>query len=228
MHKLILFDIDGTLITDGGAARRAFGDALALVYEFPPQLDRHDFSGKTDPQIAFEILRDAGFDDHAIHAQLDRLWSEYLLRLEQNTGQASVRTLPGVASLITQLEQCQWATLALLTGNLERGARLKLTPPDLNRHFPFGAFGSDSMYREELPPVAAKRARTARGHEFRERDIVIIGDSVFDVRCGVPHGATTVAVASGRTSADLLRAEQPTWFFDSLENNEAVIRAIGP
>ena len=84
------------------------------------------------------------------------------------------------------------------------------------------------MFREELPPVAVRRAAEAEGHEFRERDIVIIGDSIFDVRCGVPHGATTVAVASGRTPASVLKAEEPTWFFESLEDTQSVLRAIAP
>ena len=104
--------------------------------------------------------------------------------------------------------------LALLTGNIERGARLKLSGPALNGYFPFGAFGSDSPRREELVPIAVQRS----GHRFSGRDVVIIGDSIYDVRCGTPHSATTIAIASGKTSAELLRAENPNHFFESAED----------
>src|SRR6185369_2204660 len=97
--------------------------------------------------------------------------------------------------------------LALLTGNVEQGARLKLGAAGLNHYFPFGAFGSDSGKREELPPIAVERAQRMNGHRFLKRDVVIIGDSIYDVRCGVPHEATTIAIASGKTAAEKLRSE---------------------
>lgn len=117
-------------------------------------------------------------------------------------------------------------TLALLTGNIEPGARLKLAPPALNEFFPFGAFGSDSADRLKLAPFAVERASRIDGYRFEGEDVVIIGDSIYDVRCGVPHRATTIAVASGKTAGETLRAESPTHFFDSVEDVDGVIRAI--
>ena len=224
--RLVLFDIDGTLITDHGAARHAFGAALAQTFEYTGDLSRYDFSGRTDPQIAFMILRDAGWNDDDIDARLPDLWSRYLVDLARNTAGDRVQALPGIRPLLDLLAAEERVTLALLTGNIEPGARLKLGGADLNGYFPFGAFGSDSAKREELPPIAVERASRIDGYRFSGRDVVIIGDSIYDVRCGTPHQATTIAVASGKTSAERLRAENPDHFFESAEPVEELLRAI--
>ena len=223
--KLVLFDIDGTLITDDGAARSAFTGALREVYAHDEPLDRYDFSGRTDPQIARMILEDSGWTTAEVDARFSELWNSYLGQLARNA-QGSVRTLPGVVPLLDALLREPRVTLGLLTGNIEPGARIKLTPPDLNGYFSFGAFGSDSAVREELPPVARDRAEKLTGRTFEPENVVIIGDSIYDVRCGVPHSATTIAVASGKTSADRLRSENPTFFFKSLEDRDRVLEAV--
>jgi len=225
-RRLVLFDIDGTLITDRGAARQAFGAALAQTFDYRDDLSRYDFSGRTDPQIAFMILRDAGWNDADIEARFPELWTRYLADLAKNATPERVQTLPGIVPLLDALASHDDVTLALLTGNIEPGARLKLGPANLNGYFPFGAFGSDSAKREELPPIAVERASRIDGYRFEGRDVVIIGDSIYDVRCGVPHDATTIAIASGKTSADRLRAENPDHFFDSAEAVDALLSAI--
>jgi phosphoglycolate phosphatase len=223
--RLVLFDIDGTLITDGGAARAAYAAALEAVYGYRGDLHRYDFSGRTDPQITHMVLRDAGLSAEAIDARMDALWSVYLAHLGANAP-GRVRALPGVVALLDALRAEARVTLALLTGNIEPGARIKLAGADLNRYFPFGAFGSDSPRREELPPIAVERAAAATGIAFSARDVVIVGDSIYDVRCGVPHDATTIAIASGKTAAASLRAENPHHFFESAEEKEALLAAI--
>jgi phosphoglycolate phosphatase len=224
-HRLVLFDIDGTLITDDGAAREAFAAALAEVYDFRGDVRRYDFSGRTDPQIASMILRDAGWDDADINSRLPSLWHHYLGGLARNAP-GRVRALAGVGALLDAVRADERLMLALLTGNIEPGARLKLGAIALNGYFPFGAFGSDSPRREELPPIAVERAAAMTGVQFRGPEVVIIGDSIYDVRCGVPHGATTIAIASGKTSADKLRAEKPDHFFQSAEELDGILRAI--
>ena len=226
MSRLVLFDIDGTLITAGRAARDAFRDALVDVYGYQGDVSRFDFSGRTDPQIATMILRDDGRSDAEIGPLLPALWEHYLAGLQRNLGHSPSRTLSGIDELLHVLAAREDVTLALLTGNVERGARLKLEPPGLNRFFPFGAFGSDSADRAELPPIAVARASQHCGIGFSGRDVVIIGDSIYDVRCGVPHGATTIAIASGKTPADVLRAENPDHFFDSACETNALLDAI--
>jgi len=223
-RRLVLFDIDGTLITDGGVSREAYGEALTVVYGYDGDLKRYDFSGRTDPQITHMVLRDAGFPAEIIDSKIDELWTHYLARLARGAGSGRVRMLAGIRELLEALISIDEVTLALLTGNIEPGARLKLGGVGLNSYFPFGAFGSDSPKREELPPIAVGRA-AANGHRFDSRDVVIIGDSIYDVRCGVPHGATTIAIASGKTAADVLRAENPDHFFMSAAD-DGVLEAI--
>lgn len=224
--KLVLFDIDGTLIKDAGAAREAFAAALDHTYSFRDSLARYDFSGQTDPQIAHQVLGDAGLSRDEIDAALPSLWSNYLRGLSERATADRIEALPGSVELLEQLHGIPHVTLALLTGNIERGARIKLGPPDLNRFFEVGAFGSDSPRREELPPIAAGRVLEAYGRHFQGSDVVIVGDSVFDVRCGIPHGATTIAVSSGRTAASFLAAENPSFLFPSLRETEQLVAAI--
>jgi phosphoglycolate phosphatase-like HAD superfamily hydrolase len=226
MSRLVLFDIDGTLVLDDGAARESFAIALRTVYGFTDDLSWFDFSGKTDPQIAFEVLSHHGWTRDEIGEGLPALWIEYIGGLRQRLTRERQRVLDGVHDLLDRLATVPGITLALLTGNIEPGARVKLAPWDLNRFFGFGAFGSDSSDRTDLPPIAVRRAREETGRRFAPREVVIIGDSIWDVRCGVPHEARTIAVASGKTSAEVLRAEKPDYFFPSLNETERVIQAI--
>jgi phosphoglycolate phosphatase len=117
-------------------------------------------------------------------------------------------------------------TLGLLTGNLERGARLKLAPPDYNRYFPFGAFGSDSADRYALPPIAVNRALERTGRRFEGKSIVIVGDSVHDVACGRSLGVRAVAVATGPTRPERLAAEGPDAILESFADTSAAVGAI--
>ena len=224
-RRLVLFDIDGTLIADDGAAREAFAEGLAEVFGFRGDVRRYDFSGRTDPQIAHMILRDDGWSEDDINALLPALWRHYLDGLARNAP-GRVRPLAGVLALLDAIHAESHLTLGLLTGNIEPGARLKLGAIGLNHFFPFGAFGSDSPQREELAPIAVERAAAMSGHDFRGSDVVIIGDSIYDVRCGIPHGATTIAIASGKTPAETLRAENPDYFFDSAEELEGILNVI--
>jgi phosphoglycolate phosphatase-like HAD superfamily hydrolase len=224
--RLVLFDIDGTLVSDHGASRGAFGEALAAVYGYDRDLTVYDFSGRTDPQIAFMVLRDADVPDETIAERMPRLWETYLAALARNATPGRVRALAGIPELVATLAEHEDVTLALLTGNIEPGARLKLAGPALNDYFAFGAFGSDSAKREELPPIAVQRVAERHGHAISGQDIVIIGDSIYDVRCGVPYGATTIAVASGKTPADRLLAENPTHFFESCADRDKLLQAI--
>jgi phosphoglycolate phosphatase-like HAD superfamily hydrolase len=224
--RLVLFDIDGTLLTDNGASRGAFREALWSVHGYEGDLTRYDFSGRTDPQIARMVLGDAGISWAKIDAEMPRLWEHYLDGLARNTTPGRVRVLPGVRALVEALAAHSDIALALLTGNIEPGARLKLAGTGLNDFFPFGAFGSDSADRTDLPPIAVRRAAELLGLAVEGSDVVIIGDSIYDVRCGVPYAATTIAVASGKTAAETLRAENPRHFFESAQDLEAIMQAI--
>ncbi len=224
--RLVLFDIDGTILTDRGASRDAFRVALEAVYGYDGDLSRYDFSGRTDPQIARMVLRDQGLTDDSIDDHLPRLWEIYLEGLARNATTERVRVLPGVRELVAALHEHEDVVLGLLTGNIEPGARLKLGGAEMNGYFAFGAFGSDSADRTKLPPIAVERASEHCHHQFSGAEVVIIGDSVYDVRCGVPYEATTIAVASGKTALETLRAENPRHLFESAADLGALMNAI--
>lgn len=224
--RLLLFDIDGTILLDDGAAREAYAIALKEVFDYERGLRSYDFSGRTDPQITHMVLSDAGLSPEQIEEGMPRLWPRYLEELEKRSLPERVRLMPGVRELLETLSMRSDVVIGLLTGNIEPGARIKLGARQLNHYFPFGAFGSDSRNRVELPPVAIGRAKELYGHEFTGREVVVIGDSIWDVRCATPWGATTVAVTTGHTRRETLEAEKPDFLFETIEPRAEVLAAI--
>ena len=204
MRTLVLFDVDGTLV-QGGPAKEAFREALIAVFGTTGPVEGHEFSGKTDPQIARELLRAAGFGDPEIDEGLPRVWERYLEGLEARLPRLPLEVLPGVEALLDALEGR--VALGLLTGNIARGAELKLGSVGLAERFPVGGFGSDRESRNDLVPVVLERARREWGSAFDSRAVFVVGDTPRDVACGRVHGLRTVAVATGRFSrADLVEA----------------------
>jgi phosphoglycolate phosphatase-like HAD superfamily hydrolase len=223
--RLILFDIDGTLLSAGRAARESILAALRAVLGWDGTADGNDFSGKTDPQILRELVEESVGADR-FQAELARVLDRYVEELRSRLRPEAVVPKPGVPELLERLAREPNVVLGLLTGNIERGARLKLDPPGFNRYFPFGAFGDDSADRYCLPAVAVARARERTGRDFAGESVVIIGDSVHDVGCGRPLGARTVAVATGPTSAERLAAERPNALFQDFSDVRAAAEAI--
>lgn len=224
--KLVLFDIDGTLLLSDGAGRRAILRALREVYGATGPADYH-FDGKTDPQIVRELMRLAGLDDPRIDAGMQALLTRYVTCLHQELHAPGHRpyTLPGVPELLDALEQEGSVTLGLLTGNLEAGAAAKLAAVRLDaRRFRVGAYGSDHEHRPELPAVAVARARRELGLEFGE--VVVIGDTPADLTCGRAVGARAIGVATGRFSVADLESHEPSAVFADLSDTPAVVRAI--
>ncbi|HET6348577.1 MAG TPA: HAD family hydrolase [Candidatus Krumholzibacteria bacterium] len=214
--KLVLFDIDGTLVDCGGQARRSFSEALLATVGSVGVLDTYDFSGKLDPRIVMELLLAMDMSREEAARTLPVVRDAYLQRLEQSLDAKRMRVLPGVGELLDALVARDDVALGLLTGNWERGGRIKLGRFDLNRYFPFGSFGDDGMDRSELPPIAIARAAQKHGREFTARDTVIVGDSLLDIACAHAHGIRCLAVATGKTDAAALAAENPEWLEDDL------------
>jgi phosphoglycolate phosphatase len=226
--KLVLFDIDGTVLLSDGAGKRAVHRALAEVYGSPGPSD-HRFDGKTDGQIVRELLRREGYADDHIDGHMPRAIGRYveLLHEELDAPGHSARTLPGVTQLLDALADREDAILGLLTGNVIDGARAKLTAVGIDPdRFEVGAFGSDHEVRSELPSIARDRLRDSHGHEMRGQDIVIIGDTPSDVECGRSIGARAIGVATGRYSAAELMAAGAFAAFDDLSETTAVMAAI--
>jgi phosphoglycolate phosphatase-like HAD superfamily hydrolase len=224
-----LFDIDGTLLTARGAPRRAFERALVEVYGKTGPVDNHPFDGKTDPQIARELLSLVGMHAGTIDAGLPFLWTAYLreLRWELSRPGHETLVLPGVRELLVALESRENdVVLGLLTGNIEAGAVLKLASAGIATPFPVGAFGSDCEQRDGLPEIAAIRARAVTGRAFHGRQIVVIGDTPHDVTCGRDLDVHTLAVATGRHDRAALLAAGAHDVFDDLTDTEAVLDVL--
>ncbi|HSJ24194.1 MAG TPA: HAD hydrolase-like protein [Longimicrobiales bacterium] len=229
MKRLVLFDIDGTLLTARSAPRRAFTRAMLDVYGTTGPIDSHRFDGKTDPQIARELLTLAGFDNAVISAGLEALWQAYVngLRQELAAPDHATHVFPGIRTLLTALESMpDDAVLGLLTGNIRAGADLKLRSASLDYSFRVGAFGSDCERRDGLPPVAVARARDLVGVTFHRDEVVIIGDTPSDVTCGQALGVRAIAVATGGYSAEELDQAGAHTVFTDLTATDRVLDAI--
>ncbi len=204
-RRLLLFDVDGTLLTSGRVVRDTLAAALNDVFGTAGDIESYRFEGKLDPAIVGELMRGAGIDEQTIERRRGEALRVYLDRLEKAYESHRPVLKPGVEELLSRLAAEEAAVLALLTGNLERGARIKLTAAGIWHHFTFGVWGDDAPRREELGAVALQRARRATGRTFSGPECVVVGDSVHDVACGLALGARVVAVATGRTDADTLR-----------------------
>lgn len=206
MRRLILFDIDGTLVS-GRAAKPAFEAAMIETYGTVGDLAGVSFAGKTDPQIARELLSRVGLDRETIDAGLPELWDRYVAHLEEWLDDLPMRVLPGVHELLDALAGLQEVGLGLLTGNIARGAELKLESAGLWERFAIGGFGSDHEERNELPAVALRRARAHWSVQIEAGDAVVVGDTPRDVGCGRAGGTRTLAVATGSyVAAELVEA----------------------
>lgn len=223
---LVLFDIDGTLLSAGRVFREALRAALVATFGTAGDMASYEFSGRTDPEIVRGLMRGAGLGDAAIDACMAQALERFTLELVPLLAPDEIRPKPGVRELIERLAGDGAVTLGLLTGNLEACARAKLQPLDLNRYFPFGAYGSDHEDRSALPVIAIKRAYRATGKRFMGKQVVIVGDSIHDVRCGRHLGVRAVAVASGVTTREQLAAENPDVLLDDLADTSAALAAI--
>ncbi len=204
----LLFDIDGTLIHAGGAGRRALTSAMAVCGVPEDLLQNLSFAGRTDRQIIHETLRAAGRE-----AELEmlsaRIESYYLDGLDQLLGRESqLRVLPGVREFLEACRSRPDLEPALLTGNVPRGARIKLSYAGLWDHFTWGVFGDHSEERVELAYEAWRRI-ARRDPDAEPRRIWMIGDTAADVRCGRAIGAVTVGLTSGFDSPETVRAASP-------------------
>jgi phosphoglycolate phosphatase-like HAD superfamily hydrolase len=228
-RKLVLFDIDGTLLLSRGAGRRAVLAAMAGLLPPEESVRGVRFDGKTDPQIVAELLAAAGAPDAADPARVSRILDRYVEVLEQELARPGHVTdvMPGVPQVLDRIEQAHEAMLGLLTGNVRPGARLKLRSAAIDPdRFPVGAFGSDHPVRAELPAIAAVRAEPHFGRRPAGAEIVIIGDTPADVTCGLAVGARALGVATGGYSASELADAGAYAVFEDLSDLDLVWQAI--
>ncbi|MEM6326372.1 MAG: HAD hydrolase-like protein [Bacteroidota bacterium] len=216
---LLLFDIDGTLLQSHGVGRRAVEHSLSARFGRPVDTASVTFSGKTDPQIFRQILSDPAIvgevpDD--LETAIREACDAYMARMHETWAEATVEALPGAVDLVQSLH-ADGARLGLLTGNLEPMAALKVERIGLGAEFPLGAYGSDHEDRNALPLVALERARALGATGLAPEDLVLIGDTPRDVQAAQAVGAASIAVATGRFSADALAEAGATVVLDTLE-----------
>jgi phosphoglycolate phosphatase-like HAD superfamily hydrolase len=228
-RKLVLFDIDGTLLWSGGAGRSAIGQALTAEIGAAGPIEGYRFDGKTDPQIVAELMTAAGHPDAEDESRIAAVCRRYLelLRVELVTRKTGIRLYPGIAALLAAMERRHDGLVGLLTGNLALGAELKLTAAGVDpARFRVGAYGSDSAVRAELPAIAAARAAPMMGRVPQGKEIVIIGDTPADMSCGLGVGARALGVATGRHSVVDLLAAGADVAFEDLTDTDPVLDAI--
>ena len=205
-RRLVLFDVDGTLLSSGKRGLAAFSEALRRTFGTDGDVAGYRFEGKLDPVIVHELMCAAGIPDSVVADRREAALSLYLDLLEEALAQEPPALKPGVAELVARVSSSPAAVSALLTGNVRRGARIKLTAAGLWDCFRFGVFGDEAWRRIDLGPIALARALELTGQEFSPAETVVVGDARADVECGRAIGARVVAVATGRTSAEELRA----------------------
>lgn len=220
--KLLLFDIDGTILLTNGAGTRAANRAFEKIYGHSGAMDGVDAAGKTDPLILREMFGNRLSRDYTTD-EAEKLFGEYVIFLEEEVENSPIDIMPGIPYLLENLSSRKDILLGIATGNIERGARIKLRRAGLYRHFRAGGYGSDSWNREELIRIAIGRAKSllTDGDDFEK--IYVIGDTPHDIVHGRATGAVTVAVATGRYSAAELSKHEPDYVFEHFGDFDKVM-----
>jgi len=225
--RLVLFDIDGTLLSSQGAGGRALKGALREVFGRLGPMDGYSFAGRTDPQIVLDLMRRAGFREGFIREKMPLVFELYLQRLPEEIRKGLPPTLfPGVLPLLKALKREERAILGLLTGNIEAGAEIKLAALNLQDYFSVGAYGSDAEERNHLPWIVLQRVRGKFDRHLNEGDMVVIGDTPLDVGCAREVGARSIAVATGVVGREELEGCGADYLFDDFREYRRVIAAI--
>ncbi len=222
--KVCLFDIDGTLVNTNRAGKDAMIEAFLEVAELTELEHVLQVSGKTDRGIFAELfeLHGRSLSEDAWRRFLER----YLAGLSTNLPVRQGLILEGVSALLAKLSQRDDVLLGLLTGNVERGAKLKLSHYGIHEYFAFGGFGDDHPDRDDVARAALKAAEDHVGHRIPPENVYVIGDTPNDVRCARAIGAKAVAVATGVYSEEQLKETQPDLLLTNLSDIEAVLKFI--
>lgn len=226
--RLVLFDIDGTLLNSMGAGRSAMQRALHKVFGSSGD-PAYRYDGKTDKQIVRDVMRLEGHSDEHIDSKMEKLVDLYLDALREGIASPkfNVHPLEGVMEILDVLEARDDIVLGLLTGNVEPGARVKLTAAGIDPdRFKINAFGSDHEHRPELPAIAQRRASESLGLSISGEKMIVIGDTPADIACGRALGARAIGVASGHYTVAQLEEHEPYAVFLSLENTQLVLETI--
>lgn len=224
--KLLLFDIDGTLLLSGGAGKRALNCAFEELFGVADAFDGVPVAGRTDPLLIDDAAAGAGLLlDPGERVQFHDRYCD-LLELEIRQPGPRKGLMPGVEDLLLHLEPRADLCIGLLTGNFARSAKIKLDHFGLSRFFTYGAFGDDAPERDALVPIAVERARQAGVVVASASDVVVVGDTPLDIRCAKAAGARSVAVATGPFDEPTLSAHGATAVLPDLRAADAFLAAL--
>lgn len=225
--KLILFDIDGTLIRSHGAGRQTLMETLHELFGTAGPIDSYKMSGKIDRRIITDLLTAAGISHEEIEAQLPAIYDLMTAKAQAIFPGKEMLPCPGVMPLLAALNSRSDVILGLLTGNIISTAPLKLAAAGIDPHqFRLGAYGSDALDRNQLPAIAMQRAADLLGRPFTGSHTIIIGDTPADILCARAGRATAVAVASGWHAAHTLAQYQPDHLLENLSDTTGVINLL--
>jgi phosphoglycolate phosphatase-like HAD superfamily hydrolase len=217
MVKLVLFDIDGTLIQTGGAGEKAFSRVCEMEFGVPRATEFLQFAGRTDPSIVRDFFTRASIPPTPENFR--RFFESYVFLLDELLRQLDGQVLRGVFPLLNKLESLPHQPLiGLLTGNIRLGAQIKLTHYNLWDRFSLGGFGDDHEDRNQIAAIARQRGHQRLARALDGDEILVIGDTPRDIECARAIGARVLAVATGKFSVDELRRERPDWATASLDD----------
>lgn len=229
-RRLVLWDVDGTLLRSTGVAQKAFDLAAERVLGRHPGAHEVRMSGKTDPLIALEILTFAGLAEGdaltRVPEVIEHLEAELAAARELVRSQGHL--LPGVEAVLSCLHGRPHVLQSVLTGNTAANAAVKLGAFELDRWLDLevGAFGSDHIERDRLVPVALERAERRRGHHVEPRDVWVVGDTPRDLACARAGGARCLLVATGRIPIEELDAAGPDHVVEDLGDTSAICEML--
>jgi phosphoglycolate phosphatase len=217
--KLLLFDIDGTLLSTRGVPRQAMYRALVQRFGTFNYDDEFNFSGRTDWEIVEHLLAYANVDTAVTTVLIHSILHDFVKELAKVLHNGFRPLIyPGIYELLESLACQQNVKLGLVTGNVKQGARLKLKRAGLDKYFVIGGYGDDSKNRNNLPPLAIQRANKYYSMSFNKNDIWIIGDSEYDVICAKVNQLRSLAVATGWTDYTDLKQTQPDYLLKDFSN----------
>lgn len=227
-NKLLLFDIDGTLLSGRGIPKKVFLEIMRKRFPHFTNGEHLQFSGMTDIQIVTNLFKMNGYDGEIDPELIDEILAEFTTNLAKNMNVKNPpKILSGVFELLDRCMLLPNCYLGLVTGNTMTGAQIKLRAGGLYHYFAVGAFGNDHADRNLLPPVAVERAGQYYDKTFEKENIWIIGDSIYDIRCAKVNDLKCLAVYSGITKRGELQAEKPHYIFKNLQNTNHILEVFG-
>lgn len=225
MKRCVLFDLDGTLVSTGGAGNRALDGAILELYDIAGAMENIDPAGKTDPAIIREIFRDR-LKRECSDGEMKAVQEKYLELLPAECDDsARYRVMEGIPELLEALRKRE-ALIGLGTGNLEKGARIKLNRAQLNAYLPFGGYGSDSENRAELLQVACRKAEQFCGCALEPENIFVIGDTEKDILAARGANLRMISVATGHMGPEKLKEFSPDFVFEDFKETERFLEII--